>query len=64
MDIKVIERNRVAGEITLVLKQGTDAERRSLLGVIERLCGIGERARLENWVNDGMPGRESRNNLS
>lgn len=50
-----IETERVAGEITLVLRQGTPAERDSLLCTIERLCGLDERLRLESWIAEGMP---------
>lgn len=50
-----IETARVAGDITLVLKHGTEAERKSLLNAIEQSCGIAERARLEQWIADGMP---------
>lgn len=50
-----IETQRVAGDITLVLKNGTDAERQSLLRAIEQACGSEERQRLENWIADGMP---------
>lgn len=51
-----IETQRLAGEITLVLKNGTDQERASLLRAIEQGCGISERLRLEQWIADGMPG--------
>ncbi len=51
-----IETQRVAGDITLVLKEGSDEEKQSLLRAIEQVCGIGERLRLENWMYDGMPG--------
>lgn len=55
MDDSQIETQRVAGDITLVLKNGTEEERQSLIRVIEQLCGIEERRRLESWVADGMP---------
>lgn len=51
-----LENQRVAGEITLVLKNGTEAERQSLLRAIEQAAGPAERQRLERWVADGMPG--------
>ncbi len=51
-----IEKQRVAGDITHVLKNGTDAERESLLTAIEQACGIDERLRLEAWIAEGMPG--------
>lgn len=51
-----IEQMRVAGDITLVLKTGTDAEKQSLLRAIEQAAGIDERLRLEAWMVDGMPG--------
>ena len=51
-----IENQRVAGDITLILKNGTEEQRHSLLRVIEQLCGIDERKRLENWIADGMLG--------
>ena len=50
-----IETQRVAGDITLVLRSGTDEERQSLLRTIEKLCGAEERQRLERWIADGMP---------
>lgn len=50
-----IETQRVAGDITLVLKNGTEEERASLLRAIEQGCGIVERLRLEAWIADGMP---------
>lgn len=56
MTTSSIETQRVAGEITLVLKNGPDAARQSLLRVIEKLCGGAERRRLEAWVAEGMPG--------
>jgi hypothetical protein len=51
-----IELNRVSGDITLVLKHGTDEEKRSLLTAIELTAGIEHRLRLEEWMADGMPG--------
>lgn len=45
-----------AGEITLVLKNGTDEERSSLLDCIEVASGFSERLRIEQWMKDGMPG--------
>ena len=50
-----IETQRVAGDITLVLKNGTEEERASLLRAIEQCCGIEERQRLEAWIDEGMP---------
>ncbi len=50
-----IETQRVAGDITLVLKNGTPEEKASLLTAIEQGCGIEERLRLEAWMDDGMP---------
>lgn len=51
-----IETQRVAGDITLILKNGSDAERESLLRAIEQAAGRPERERLEQWVADGCPG--------
>lgn len=50
-----IETQRVAGDITLVLRTGTEAEKQSLLTAIEQCCGTEERQRLEAWMADGMP---------
>lgn len=50
-DLKTLE---TAGQITLVLKHGTDRERESLLDCIEEVCGLDERLRLQAWVEDGM----------
>ena len=52
-DIDVV---RIAGDIVLVLKSGTVKEAASLLDVIERVCGIAERLRIESWISHGMPG--------
>jgi hypothetical protein len=51
-----IETARVAGELTLVLKHGTVGQVDSLLRAIGKLCGDEERLRLQQWVDDGMPG--------
>jgi hypothetical protein len=56
MKDEIIETQRVAGDITLVLKNGTDEEKRSLLTAIEMTAGIQERVRLEEWMANGMPG--------
>lgn len=50
-----IETERLAGEVTLILRQGTPAERASLLRTIGIVCGSDERRRLEKWIADGMP---------
>ena len=50
-----IENQRVAGDITLVLKNGTESERESLLRTIEAVCGRSERERLDRWIAEGMP---------
>jgi hypothetical protein len=51
-----IETQRVAGDITLVLKNGPDDLRQSLLRAIEQVSGPEERERLERWMQEGMPG--------
>ena len=51
-----IETMRVAGDITLILKDGTPQEKESLLKAIELVSGVQERERLEDWLADGMPG--------
>jgi len=51
-----IDMQRVAGEITLILKHGTEEEKASLLTAIEQGCGLAERQRLEAWMAEGMPG--------
>ncbi len=55
MNDEQIKIQQIAGDITLVLKNGSQEEKESLLGTIEKLCGIDERLRLKNWINDGMP---------
>lgn len=55
MNDEQIETQRVAGDITLVLRTGTRAERESLLRAIEQCSGLEERQRLEAWMADGMP---------
>lgn len=45
----------LVGEITLILERGTAKERESLLSFIAKLCGEGERARLERWIKEGCP---------
>lgn len=51
-----IETQRVAGDITMVLKSGTEEQRQSLLAAIEQGCGREERLRIEEWIEAGMPG--------
>lgn len=51
-----LDQQRLAGEITLILRTGTEEEKRTLLTAIEQGAGIEERQRLERWVADGMPG--------
>lgn len=56
MKNKDIEIQRAAGDITLVLKEGTKEEKESLFKMIEQVAGKNERNRIEKWVTDGMPG--------
>jgi hypothetical protein len=56
MNDREIELYRVAGDIVLVLRDGPDEDRQSLLRAIEQAAGREERERIEAWVNDGMPG--------
>lgn len=51
-----INTHRVAGEITHIFKYGDPEEVASLLAWIEVHCGYGQRARLEQWIAEGMPG--------
>jgi hypothetical protein len=51
-----IETWRVAGDITLIFKHGTEADKQSLLLAIEQGCGRKERERIEQWIIEGMPG--------
>jgi hypothetical protein len=55
MKTEQIETQRVAGDITLILKNGTQEEKQSLLLAIEALTGTEERQRIEKWIADGMP---------
>ncbi len=50
-----IETQRVAGDVTLVLKNGSPEEKESLLKAIEQIAGVDERIRLENWMKKGCP---------
>lgn len=56
MSDEEIHLNRVAGEITLVLKHGSTTEKESLLRAVEQAAGPEDRARLERWLADGLPG--------
>ena len=47
---------RCAGDITGILKNGTEHEKESLLRAIEHVGGRQERERLERWMAEGMPG--------
>ncbi len=58
MNIDTLETQRVAGDITLILEQGTEEEKSSLLRVIEALCGEAERNRVENFVKEELPFQE------
>lgn len=51
-----IKIQQAAGDITLVLKNGTEREKQSLLRVIEKVHSKEERERLEAWMKEGMPG--------
>jgi hypothetical protein len=51
-----LERHRLFGEIILMLKHSDEQVRDSLLTAIEQGCGLSERQRLEQWIEDGMPG--------
>lgn len=45
----------LAGEITLVLQNGTEEEKQSLLDYISEVCGVEEYLRLKDWVGKGCP---------
>lgn len=50
-----IETQRVAGDITLVLKHGTESEKQSLLRVIEEIAAAEDSQRINDWLARGMP---------
>lgn len=49
-----IETHRVAGDITLILKNGSEEKRASLMRVIRYLNPY-EAERIQKWIDAGMP---------
>ena len=50
-----LDLQRVAGEITLILQNGSQKEKESLLNYISEVCGVDEYLRLKKWSEDGCP---------